>query len=252
MFDKLPLESNSAETKNALKAEHLKDKGDAIIACVGTLGQFSAKEEYFFLDSISRTASSRNVDYYADPEELARRGFKNAGNKSFVMSPIDNSDKVSQSFINCTGLLMAGRDKMTGKNISFLSHQSPAYFLKDKGNRDIFTNSLRLQLEELKKRSVDETIDAIIIGGNYFKKDAYFQKSYLESIGLLSAEVLKIFRFEPVVITGPKMRPGDDDVYYNNDKRRLYIIRPETGVVSTESFLPSDIKEQEKKWQKDK
>jgi len=72
------------------------------------------------------------------------------------------------------------------------------------------------------------------------------QKNYLESIELLSTEVVKILGVEPVVITGPKMYSGDDDVYYDNERRRIYIIRPKAGDVSTESFLPSDVKGQEK------
>jgi hypothetical protein len=39
-----------------------------------------------------------------------------------------------------------------------------------------------------------------------------------------------------------------DDIYYDNKERRLYIVRPDVGNATTESFLPSDIEEQRKKW----
>ncbi|MDP3725402.1 MAG: hypothetical protein Q8R20_02965, partial [Nanoarchaeota archaeon] len=109
------------------------------------------------------------------------------------------------------------------------------------------------RLEELKKQSAEGTLDAVIIGGNYTKNDPFYEKNYLDSIRLLEQEVQSELGFNPVVMTGPKIvrhgeRESHDDIYYDNEKRRLYIMRPEVGNASTESFLPSDLEKQKEKW----
>lgn len=103
-------------------------------------------------------------------------------------------------------------------------------------------------LNEIKERSVEGTIDAVIFGGMYIKDWVRIQKDYLESVKLLTTEIKNILGFEPLVITGPKTVLGNDDVFYDNEHRRLYIIRPEVGDESTKSYWPSDIDKQKKKW----
>lgn len=73
----------------------------------------------------------------------------------------------------------------------------------------------------------------------------------------MAEEVRNVFGFEPVVITGPKALPDDptgmafynyDSIFYENNARRLYIMRPVVGDATTESFLPSEIAKQKDKW----
>jgi len=115
MPKELPSElNNPAELKNPLKSEHLKDKKDAIMACVGTQERFfMSKDRKLFLDLYDSptNTNNRNVDFYGESQELRKQKFKNAGRDSFVISPIDGFDKLSKTFINCTGLVVAGRDK---------------------------------------------------------------------------------------------------------------------------------------------
>lgn len=241
------------ESKNPLKSEHLKEGVKPIMAGIGTPDQFKSHpgaEEEMFRDINSNKSRILNVDYYGNPKDLAEQKFKNAGESSYAISPIDNSNKFSKGFANCTGLVVAGQDKETGENISFLSHQDPSHFLEERDNKKgHFLDDLRQRLNELKERSVDGTIDAIIVGGNYFKNEEGYKKQYLGSIKLLSEEALKILGFEPVVMTGPKrVGYGRDNVYYDNEQRRLYIMRPEVGNATTESYVRSKIEEQEKKW----
>lgn len=247
-FERLITKDKKSE--NPLKSEHLKDDVSRIMACIGTPEQFIEEPgdmSEFFSDSPLNQNSNRNVDYYGEPDELNRQKFKNAGRNSYVISSVDNSNKFSESFKNCTGLIVTGLDKETGKNISFLSHQDPHYFLSGHTTKG-FKNDLGKQLRELKERCIDRTIDAVIVGGNYFEARPNFKKAYLESIGLISKEVKNILGFEPVVMTGPKTVSGRDDVFYDNDHRRLYIMRPEVAKESTKSYLPSDIKNQRRKW----
>jgi hypothetical protein len=188
------------------------------------------------------------VNYYANPRDLERENFKNHGRDSYVISPIDNLDKLSKSFFNCTGVVVAGYDKTTGENISFLSHEDPDYFLNRESNWNGFVSDLRERLAELKEKCAEGTIDAAIVGGNYFHGTIRRDADYLESIRLLATETEKVLGFEPIVITGPKVARGSEDVFYENKTRRLYISRPEIGNGSSESFKPSELGDQERKW----
>lgn len=235
---------------------HLKEGVPAIMACIGTPEEFreSTGPEAGLWKYASDIPEADNVDYHGHPDVLVKQNFKNRGKDSYVISPIDSLDKFSRSFVNCTGLLVVGCDKKTGENISFLSHEYPEYFLDSKTNRNSFLSDLRERLAELKERCGEGTIDAAIVGGNYFttgRKPKDFQKDYLESIELLSAETAKALGFEPVVMTGPKVISGGEDVFYENKTRRLHILRPEVGDSSTESFAPGAAKDQEKKWRSD-
>jgi hypothetical protein len=254
------MEKVPRESVDPLKSEHLKEGTSPIMVCVGTPEQFDENpgdEEKFFLREKS-SHSIHNVDYFGDPSNLVEQGFKNAGRRSYVISPVDTLDKFSRTFKNCTGMIVTGQDKETGENISFMSHQYPGHFLLDDEAGGKFGSDLRERLRELKEKSVDGTIDAVIVGGNYLKKayfkrigesdDAKFRHNYIDSIKLLSTEVQIVFGFEPVVITGPKMVGGADDIFYDNKHRRLYAMRPEVGKKSTKSFMPKDIETEAKKW----
>lgn len=79
------------ESLNPLKAEHLKEGVNPIIACIGTPEQFkedSPKEDaqYEVIPNPSSDRNNnRNVNYYGRPEELNRQNFKNAGDYSYVI-----------------------------------------------------------------------------------------------------------------------------------------------------------------------
>ncbi len=255
--------SPSPEPKAAIpKPEHfpnhLKEGVPAIMACIGTPDDFRESpglEKFVFRKtSFMDIPGAYNVDYSGPHRLLVEQNFKNPETGSYVISPIDDFNKFSQTFHDCTGLVVAGYDKKTGQNISFLSHQDPKYFSETKANRDTLISDLRERLLELKERCREGTIDAAIFGGKYLKpvnseNSRLYQKNYLDSIKLLADETKKVLGFEPIVMTGPKKaRYGADDVFYDNEHRRLYIARPEVGDSSTQSFTPSAIEDQEKKW----
>lgn len=245
------------------KFEYLRSDIKPIMACVGKPSDFkdypgpTAVFDYDNLDGDnpdfdkSNSNNAQHVDYFGDPKELNKEGFSNQGKYSYVISVINNQDKFSNKFKNCTGLLVAGQDKNTGENISFLSHEDPDYFLSSEESRQKFMSDLRKRLEEMKGRSADGTIDARIVGGNYFI-DKYsldkFTKHYLKSIEVLTSEVSEALGFEPVVVMGPKTIKGQDDVFYDNEHRRLYIMRPVVGDSTSESFIQKEIKDKEGKW----
>lgn len=228
---------------DTLRSEHLKEGVPPIMACVEA-EQFFDKE--FHQELIQ---GSKNVNYHGSREDWEKHDIRNAGEGSYVISPVDKADKFSERFRNCTGLIAAGLERETGENISFLTHQDPIYFLGGSVNQDAFLRDIREKLRELKEKSAEGTIDAVVVGGNYFKKEEWYKMNYILSVKLLSDEVRNVLGFEPVVITGPKTRNGNDHVFYDNKQRRLYIIRPNVGVPSTESFTQKNLKAQREKWE---
>lgn len=250
---------------NPQKSEHLKNGVKPIIVCVGNPKQFREKpntEDGKIFSDLMKLEDAHNVDFYENPDELDRKGFKNKGQNSYVISKIDGRDKLSEEYRDCTGLLVVGADKETGENISFLTHQMPEYFLGKSENKNLkFKKDLSKQIEELKKRSQEGTIDAVILGGQYLsaksgRHSPAYKEMYMaeheDSIKLLAKEVSKSLGFEPVVIVGPKEvseNNAEDDIFFSNSERRLYLKRPEVGMRGTESYLPSEIKKQAKKWE---
>ena len=236
---------------NALKSEHLNAGVRPIIAGVGTREDFQDKEQTMAEMFSKNDDTVDNVNYYGNHKRLTRRNFKNPSDWSYVISPISDKDKMSCGYLNCTGVAVSGADKKTGKNISFLSHQDPKYFLEEE-NMDMFLKDMKEQTIEMKERCVSGTIDAVIFGGNYFTGgnafDEGYRKRYENSIKTLSSGLGSILGFAPPVIVGPKMEEYGEDVYFDNANRRLYMVRPKVGNSTTESYLPKDINEQEKKW----
>lgn len=232
---------------------HLKKGVKPIMACIGSFDDYygsgqNPKKEIFD----EQLDNAHYVDYGGSADYLKKKNFLSTGYETYVLSVVDNKNKFSDRFFDCTGLVVAGIDKETGKNISFLSHQDPVKFLRNK--KDDFIKHLEQQLGEIKERCISGTIDAIIVGGNYLnitndmKLDS--KKKYLDSVELLSIEIKKILGFEPNVINGPKKIGGKDDIYYDNENKRLYFMRKKVNK-DIGSFTNSSIEEEKKKWQDD-
>ncbi len=239
---------------HSLNSEHLNKGVKPIIACLDILGKNHDNvydfQKKFFADS--RVAGIEDVDYYLNDRQRAESNFLSSGEGTYVISTIGTENKFSRKFANCTAVIVAGRDKETGKDISFLSHQDPYYFLKY--GKVKFTIDFVWCLREMNQRCSHGTIDAIIAGGNYFE-DGYdteinkrYRDDYKKSIAFLSGEIQEALGFEPVVITGPKTLDDIEHLYYCNNERRLYLLRPSVGDGSSESYFPRNYFAQEKKW----
>ena len=198
----------------------------------------------------------------------------NSGKETYVISPCDSQNKYSDSYLNCTGVVVSGVDKETGKNISFMSHQNPEWFLdgigKTSGN-SINTNVVKFKqdlaknINELKNRCISGTVDAVIFGGNkedfssdvpdekfirgFDNEESYNKESYdnyVNSIKVLRLVISNELGFSPVVMSGPNdnFTTGLHSLtsYYDNENKRLYMIRPKQDVsVKNEPYIASDI-----------
>ena len=185
-----------------------------------------------------------NIDYFWLPES-SRNTMISPDKKTYIISGCDDKDKFSQNYVDCTGVVLVGTHRDTKKQISFLSHQDPkAIFGK---YQDQFQRDLSKRIDELKELSTDNSIDAVIFGG----QDIWFKK-YKESIKLLSEICQKALGFEPVVLAGPNTRilKGDTDIYLDTQNRRVYLDRPEQRKDSNQSYLPSQFDLARRKWKK--
>ena len=237
---------------DSIKSEHLKKGESPIMVCLGLPDDAEIRSKIRELVyGKGENSDTHNVNYFEDIDILEAKKFKNAGRKTYVISIIDNKNKFTDEIRDCTALVASGRDKKTGENISFLSHQDPDKFLHDA--KDEFNFDLNKQLSELKERSEIGTVDIIIVGGNYYySRD--FRESYLDSIKLLTQQTKAVFGFEPVVVGGPKVvyKSYTDTVYYDNINKRLYLIRLDPMTDETNEFHPpfinKNIDEEERKW----
>ncbi len=228
------------------KSEHLIPGVKPIIVCIDSRTSITSIVPKLTLSNM------RGINYDDSPANWAKNNFLHAGLETYIISTIDDFNKFSEGFFDCTGLVVAGIDKETGKNISFLTHQDPKRFLSI--TKDKFIEHLKQRLIEIKNRCQPGTIDAVIVGGNYLTGFLNsFRQNYLDSIKLLSLETQQILGFEPVVINGPKLirnNSGDaDNIYYDNQNRRLYFMRQEVNL-NTGSFTHSYIDKEKKKWKK--
>ncbi len=215
-----------------------------------------------FIYQFRKDSKVSNVSWLDGVNDMASKNFLNAGHQSYVISTVDNSNKFSEGFFMCTGLLAVGVDKETGKNISLLTHQYPIIFSNPE-KRNKFIKDLNSRLQDLKNRSVEGSVDAVAFGGSYREDqeaDNYpiMLKYYPDSVNLSADGVRNILGFDPVVINGPKLKRilnGEqisDSVYFDNKNRRLYFVRgeinqPAPGRTSGD-FPVGELEDRKKDW----
>ncbi len=243
-------ENFNLENKN----KHLIEGVRPIFACVGSFEDFGIKDPYpkngpgYQIDL--KLKNPQFIDIDSSKEKLVENKLLNAGEKTYVISEINDSDKFSKKFHRCTGLVVSGIDKITGKNISFVSHQDPFAFLLEDNKK--FKKDIETRMEEMKKRCKEGTVDAVVVGGIFYTDaeldNFQVMETYKASIDLLGKETSHILGFEPAVINGPKTsRIIGDDIYYDNENRRLYFLRPKVNT-DTKDFKPNEIQQEEEKW----
>lgn len=116
--------------------------------------------------------------------------------------------------------MVVGIDKESGDNISFFTHQESGEILSDEEFRDSFTKQLKKFMDMCEVK----TVDAVIFGGN--KNDDSLSE-YKNAIKIISDISKPLLGFSPEVSTGPKLTSHETQVYFNNEKRQLYVLMPE-------------------------
>jgi hypothetical protein len=235
--------------KNALHGEHLeKEFSPIMVSLSDRKGPRTLVNEVMDESSIT-SSDAEMINFFEDHDRLVEKGMKNHSTESYVISSCNEKAKYSETYRNCTGIVLAGIDKKTGKEISLLSHQYPGSFLGDLNEK--FKEDLHTALRDFVERSKEGSIDAIIFGGDYYNKKGH-RDDYHQSIGMLSEVCSQELGFEPVVATGPNvdlLNGGPTDVFYDTKNRRLYIRRPEQHKnEANQSYVASQLEEQSPKW----
>ena len=153
-------------------------------------------------------------------------GVKSAGVETYVISPITEQDLFSDKYLNCTGVVGIGRDKASGKEIAFISHQDPKYFI-NKGPEFTgkFVNDLKSTLNELIARSVKDTVEVVIFGGKIdpAKPESKVTIEYQKSKDILNSTAREVIGKDPTVINEPSSTEGAIDVTVITQKRKILI-----------------------------
>lgn len=236
---------NRQEGLDTLRPEHLAEGFRPITACVGTIKEHA--EKISAIEDIENTGL--NVDYFWNKETSGNNNLKNAGERTYVISPVDERSKFTETLRECTSLIAVGRGT-EGTELSFLTHQDPHEFLSWKLGK--FTDHLKESLEELKKRCVAGSIDVVIAGGVIIDKNHDYLVNYQKSLEILSGAVQESLGFVPTVVSGPKSG-GDDDIYFDTQNRRLLIVRQLRALLHKEPFKAETgaIEKMKGKWRKE-
>lgn len=180
---------------------------------------------------------------------------------TYIFSQINNKDKYSDNYLDCTGILLTGLGKNTGKRVSFMTHQDPSFFVENKENKKNFKEELDQEVDIFKDKCDQNSVHSIIFGGNLLKnniKDPFDDESfvrgindvedvekyfpdkyniYQDSIYFLNFIVSKKMGTESVVALGPNDNwDGPDNshgvnrhslsAYFDNENNKLYLLGP--------------------------
>lgn len=210
--------------QNIARPNHLIEGVNPIMSCLMSV------EDCTVPDLLSEDVEG--LDLYEGSMDARAKGIIKEGKMSYAISPIDSNAKFSQEYLNCSGVVVVGIDRGNGKNISFMSHQNPSFFLHE--DEDKFKKDFISRLKEINVRCKKGTIDAVIFGGQFFKIHGYddnheiqkfFKDEYASSLKLLSDLIISEMGFVPNVVGGPKVFYGSDTVVFDNDVRRLFVRR---------------------------
>lgn len=238
-------ERASGNQVNTLKSEHLREGVRPIVACIYRRDEDLAPEDLEEIEHIKETG--QDVDYYGTKKYWSKEGMMNSGRQTYAISAVNERDKYSEMYFNCTGVVAVGIDKETRQEISILSHQDPEQFLEK--YKEQYEEHLTDVLRTFLTRAEPGTVDIAIFGGNTRTVRA---SEYVDSIKTVSDICAKSVGFEPVVLTGPNMvGGGSTNIYFNTQKRRLHLVRPEQVKSSlNESHAPKDIDRNIQRWRR--
>lgn len=186
-----------------------------------------------------------NVSYFGSKDYYKEKNMKSDGFKTYAISECNNKNKFSDSYLDCTGVIVAGKNEK-GEEVSFMTHQDPESIFSKKHQLN-FIKDLATTLDEMKNLCIPGSIDVVMFGGNPRKNLTNYEKS-IKYIGIILQGKLGI---DPTVLTGPNIDVSvmGADAFYNTKDRLLYIIRMNQGTTRlNESYLASEFNEKRKEW----
>jgi hypothetical protein len=129
----------------------------------------------------------------------------------------------SKDYANCTGVVVVGIDKKTGKPLTLMTHQNTEELEEfGKGVKERFMKELGSFLILMKKQAKKGSIDCVRFGG--FDGGYGPDPEYEKSINLASEVVEQELGLKLRVVAEPNMK-GKTDAYFDSKNRILYIVR---------------------------
>ena len=186
------------------------------------------------------------INYYGEESQWEQRKIATQGADTYFISDIDQSDKYSEGYRNCIGIVIAGTSRETGQSVSLLTHQHPSVTLPSLSSESKFEEDMEKRAIQLLEESLPGTIDAAIFGGNMLVD---YIHDYSLAVEKNNSLIKSILGFSAVCLGGPKLSSGDQAFYFDTQKRILHICREQhTGETTNESFSAENIKNKSDAW----
>ncbi len=220
---------------NEEKFKHLKEGVLPIRVCIEAYKNMY--DDNIYKKTRELKNNSQDIKWNSTADDYKKNNILTGKYDNYSISEINEKNKFSTGYLNCTGIVLVGIDKETGENISILTHQTSGEDMKDK----TFINDISEQIKEFVSRCEKETIDALIFGGN--KENL---KEYEEAVKILDKISSPLLGFSPDVATGPKIDRAhlDTQAFFNTKKRQLHIFMPEQENTDIyEDFNSSNVEE---------
>ena len=223
------------------RLKHLEEGYPPIIACISDAHDLT-KETLARIDTTKKEGIY--IDYYVRNSKEYKKG------TGYTMSHCDEKMKYSEFYLFCSGITVVGTDKITGKNISFLTHQDP-YTVKSL----TFKNELDKAMQEMIDRCVSGSIDAVIFSSR--ARSIKDTRSYEESMKHLSELCENKLHFKPTILTGPNIvsKQSSDkftDAYFDTENRRFDLVRSDQiSDRLNEPFTVDEYEKQAELWKED-
>lgn len=153
-------------------------------------------------------------------------GVRSAGVETYVISPVTERNLFSDKYLNCTGAVGIGRHRVSGREIAFISHQDPEYFLH-KGSEEAakFSDDLKSTLRDLLAKSEEGTVEIVLFGGNDDPTNPGSKKStdYKKSMGMLTEIIQSVTSVTPTVLLEANHAGGAIDVTVLTQERKVLV-----------------------------
>ncbi len=223
---------NIAEQPNLIRQvseTSLNEGVKPIMACFGTDSEYGGQFEG--LVDMSANKEILNVKWGEPAEFLDFKGMKHDGEATYVISPADPRDKLSENYGPCIGMVVVGRDRSKKEDISVMTHQELTSILSfSKSN---FEKDLAETLGDMKDRCEPGTVDAVVFGGitgGVGKiSDVSLEKMHMNAMMFVSKISKDELGFVPLVITAPKNEERAfsivDNVFFKTGDRQLFVMR---------------------------
>lgn len=190
---------------NNEKFKHLRDASLRIQICKEAY--VDHRDEQFKKKIEEYKNNSQNIRYRASYEYNKVNNILSNREGNYSISEINEKNKFSDNYINCTGVVLVGIDKETGENISLLTQEESGENMEDK----LFLNDLSNRIEEFISMCEPKTIDALIVGGNDNNDNL---EEYENSVKILRDKISPLLDFYPDVATYPKLTSFDTKVFF--------------------------------------